>query len=60
MYVCGGQLTGDCYITPQNHGYAVDDKTLPHGWKTLFKNANDLTNEGSILYVCMYAYYIIV
>eukprot|EP01035_Chromulina_nebulosa_P025831 gene25831-33745_t len=40
------QLTGDCYITPQNHGFAVDDKSLPEGWKTLFKNANDLTNEG--------------
>ena len=40
------ELTGDCYITPQNHGYAVDDKSLPVGWKTLFKNANDLTNEG--------------
>jgi len=22
-------LTGDCYITPQNHGYAIDDATLP-------------------------------
>ena len=39
-------LTGECYITPQNHGYAVDDKTLPKEWKTLFTNANDLTNEG--------------
>eukprot|EP00981_Chlorochromonas_danica_P010802 scaffold3414_cov183-Ochromonas_danica.AAC.8 len=39
-------LTKDCYITPQNHGYAVDDATLPAGWKTLFTNANDKTNEG--------------
>ena len=39
-------LTGECYITPQNHGYAVDDKTLPEGWKTLFTNANDGSNEG--------------
>jgi len=39
-------LTGECYITPQNHGYAVDDKSLPSGWKTLFTNANDKTNEG--------------
>ena len=40
------KLTGECYITPQNHGYAVIDKTLPAGWKTLFTNANDHSNEG--------------
>ena len=28
-------ITGDCYITPQNHGYAVNDLTLPPGWKVL-------------------------
>ena len=39
-------LTGDCYITPQNHGYAVDDSTLPKDWKVLFTNANDKSNEG--------------
>lgn len=39
-------LTGECYITPQNHGYAVDSETLPAQWKTLFTNANDGTNEG--------------
>ena len=39
-------LTGECYITPQNHGYAVKDSTLPAGWKTLFTNANDGSNEG--------------
>ena len=39
-------LTGDCYITPQNHGYAVEDATLPSDWKTLFTNANDKSNEG--------------
>jgi carbamoyl-phosphate synthase (ammonia) len=39
-------MTGECYITPQNHGYAVDDKTLPPGWQTLFTNANDGSNEG--------------
>jgi len=35
-----------CYITSQNHGFAVDEKTLPAGWKPWFVNANDLTNEG--------------
>ena len=40
--------TGRCYITPQNHGYAVDDSSLPELWKPLFLNANDLTNEGIV------------
>eukprot|EP01038_Epipyxis_sp_PR26KG_P004965 gene4965-6940_t len=39
-------LTGECYITPQNHGYAVASESLPAEWKTLFTNANDGTNEG--------------
>ena len=39
-------LTGECYITPQNHGYAVDDSLLTDEWKTMFTNANDGTNEG--------------
>eukprot|EP00968_Pinguiococcus_pyrenoidosus_P015568 scaffold1439_cov282-Pinguiococcus_pyrenoidosus.AAC.4 len=38
--------TGECYITPQNHGYAVDSETLPDEWETLFVNANDGSNEG--------------
>ncbi|CDW59398.1 CAD protein [Trichuris trichiura] len=35
-----------CFITSQNHGYAVDGGTLPEEWETLFSNANDGTNEG--------------
>jgi carbamoyl-phosphate synthase small subunit len=35
-----------CFITSQNHGYAVDDQSLPHDWKPWFFNANDGTNEG--------------
>ncbi len=35
-----------CYITSQNHGYAVDEKTLPPDWDPWFFNANDGTNEG--------------
>jgi carbamoyl-phosphate synthase large subunit/carbamoyl-phosphate synthase small subunit len=38
---------GRCYITPQNHGYAVDAKSYPPEWKELFVNANDHTNEGA-------------
>ena len=35
-----------CYITSQNHGYAVDDRALPDGWEVWFQNVNDQTNEG--------------
>jgi carbamoyl-phosphate synthase small subunit len=35
-----------CHITSQNHGYAVDDRTLSDGWEPWFFNANDGTNEG--------------
>jgi carbamoyl-phosphate synthase small subunit len=35
-----------CYITSQNHGFAVDTGTLPQDWKPWFSNANDGTNEG--------------
>jgi carbamoyl-phosphate synthase small subunit len=37
-----------CYITPQNHGFAVDNASLPSGWKPFFMNANDFSNEGII------------
>jgi carbamoyl-phosphate synthase/aspartate carbamoyltransferase len=43
---CTNMINGRCYITSQNHGYAVDSKTLPHGWDELFVNANDNSNEG--------------
>ncbi|MDC5626399.1 hypothetical protein OFN08_18380, partial [Acinetobacter baumannii] len=39
-------MSGRCYITSQNHGYAVDVDTLSPGWKELFVNANDQSNEG--------------
>lgn len=45
---CIDLRTGRCYITPQNHGYAVNADTLPTYWKPLFLNANDLTNEGIV------------
>jgi carbamoyl-phosphate synthase small subunit len=38
--------TEHCYITSQNHGYAVDDSTLPSDWEPLFVNMNDGSNEG--------------
>ncbi|NWV12865.1 CPSM synthase, partial [Ptilonorhynchus violaceus] len=39
-------VTGQAVITAQNHGFAIDSSTLPPGWKPLFVNANDQTNEG--------------
>jgi carbamoyl-phosphate synthase small subunit len=39
-------LTRRCYITSQNHGYAVVDTSLPKGWEPWFVNVNDGTNEG--------------
>jgi carbamoyl-phosphate synthase small subunit len=38
--------TKRCYITSQNHGYAVDERSLPSEWAPWFFNANDGTNEG--------------
>ena len=38
--------TNHCYITTQNHGYAVDAKTLGKDWEELFVNMNDGSNEG--------------
>jgi carbamoyl-phosphate synthase/aspartate carbamoyltransferase len=43
---CTSLVSGRCYITSQNHGYAVDVATLQPGWKELFVNANDGSNEG--------------
>lgn len=38
--------TDRCYITSQNHGYAVDASTLGPEWRELFVNMNDGSNEG--------------
>ena len=38
--------TEKCFITSQNHGYAVDNDTLSADWEPLFINMNDGTNEG--------------
>lgn len=38
--------TEKCYVTTQNHGYAVDSKTLPADWEPLYINMNDGSNEG--------------
>ena len=38
--------TNKCFVTSQNHGFAVDNITLGPYWETLFINMNDGTNEG--------------
>ena len=38
--------TERCFITSQNHGYAVDNTTLTEDWEPLFINMNDGSNEG--------------
>ena len=38
--------TDCCFVTSQNHGFAVDDSTLSKDWEPLFVNMNDGTNEG--------------
>ncbi len=34
------------FITSQNHGFAIDNESLPGDWEPLFLNLNDGTNEG--------------
>ena len=41
--LCG---TDRCFITSQNHGFAVDTATLGPEWEPMFVNMNDGTNEG--------------
>lgn len=43
---CIDTETGHCYITSQNHGFAVNEKTLKPGWEVWLKNINDNTVEG--------------
>ncbi len=38
--------TNNAYITSQNHGFAINNNTLPKDWAPLFININDNTNEG--------------
>lgn len=38
--------TNCCFITSQNHGYAVDNGSLGFDWEPLFVNMNDGSNEG--------------
>lgn len=43
---CLEEGSGRCFITAQNHGFAVDPTSLQEGWEPWFTNANDGSNEG--------------
>mmetsp|Transcript_25786 Transcript_25786/g.64768 ORF Transcript_25786/g.64768 Transcript_25786/m.64768 type:complete len:472 (-) Transcript_25786:122-1537(-) len=45
---CVDAFSGRCFITSQNHGFAVDTSTLPEDWRESFVNANDGSNEGLV------------
>ncbi|XP_074717241.1 multifunctional protein CAD isoform X2 [Strix uralensis] len=45
---CLHEDTQRCFITAQNHGFAVEAGSLPPGWAPLFTNANDSSNEGLV------------
>ncbi|MFA5970916.1 MAG: glutamine-hydrolyzing carbamoyl-phosphate synthase small subunit [Lentimicrobiaceae bacterium] len=40
---CG---TNKAFVTSQNHGFAIDNKSLSNNWEPFFENLNDGTNEG--------------
>ena len=43
---CMDLETGRCYMTSQNHGFAIEKKSLPRDWKVWFEHVNDKTIEG--------------
>lgn len=43
---CAEEGTNHCYLTTQNHGYSIEEKTIPKSWRIWFRNANDQTVEG--------------
>ena len=45
---CTHSSTQRCFITTQNHGFAVDVDSLSSDWSILFTNENDKTNEGIV------------
>lgn len=38
--------TNRCYLTSQNHGYAIDEHSLPNDWQVIFRNLNDQSVAG--------------
>ena len=38
--------TDRCFLTSQNHGYAIDEESIPDDWSIMFRNLNDQTVQG--------------
>jgi carbamoyl-phosphate synthase small subunit len=43
---CQNTETKKCYITSQNHGFAIREESLQKDWNVWFRNLNDTTVEG--------------
>ncbi|MBX3708475.1 MAG: glutamine-hydrolyzing carbamoyl-phosphate synthase small subunit [Gammaproteobacteria bacterium] len=43
---CLHLATNRCYLTSQNHGYAVDETSLSSDWRVTFRNLNDQSVAG--------------
>ena len=43
---CRDEERDRCILTSQNHGYAIDEKSLPSSWKVTFRSINDGSVEG--------------
>ncbi|RDI41309.1 glutamine-hydrolyzing carbamoyl-phosphate synthase small subunit [Aquicella lusitana] len=43
---CLDLSTNRCYLTSQNHGYAIDENSLPADWRVSFRNLNDNSVAG--------------
>ncbi|OAJ33625.1 glutamine-hydrolyzing carbamoyl-phosphate synthase small subunit [Piscirickettsia salmonis] len=43
---CLQEGTDRCFLTSQNHGYAINEDSLPEGWRVSFRNLNDNTVQG--------------
>ncbi|HSH31429.1 MAG TPA: glutamine-hydrolyzing carbamoyl-phosphate synthase small subunit [Candidatus Saccharimonadales bacterium] len=43
---CIDPISKRCYVTSQNHGYAIDEATLPSDWYVSYRNLNDGSVEG--------------
>ena len=40
--------TNKAWLTSQNHGFAVRNRSIPQNWRPYFVNLNDESNEGII------------
>jgi carbamoyl-phosphate synthase small subunit len=43
---CLDTASDKCFLTSQNHGYAIDEASLPKDWRVSFRNLNDNTVAG--------------